>query len=246
MPGQEDFISMTDAQRQKIADYVRNYLLRTAQSYGHKNGFYRATARWMHCLNVVNNVNLILDGENADPTTREICEIAAMFHDIDHYTVSQEYHAQRGAETASRFLLKEGFDPALVARIAVCVQEHDHDLDDERAVDEQVAEIVERLPLDARMVMDADTLDKIGASNILQSALTMGLSKRTVADAAKELTSGWPLQRARLWKEMLTTETGKKMGEQRLTFYEQFLTQVRGEVITTDPYQTEEPAQAQV
>ena len=45
---------------------------------------------------------------------------------------------------------------------------------------------------------------------------------RQVAEISRELTSGWPLQRAKLWKEMLTTDTGKAMGEQRFAFYQQF------------------------
>src|SRR6516164_3290210 len=103
---------LTNAKRAKIASYVRSYIVRTAERHGHQNAEFRANARWMHTLNVLQNLQHILDGENASLESREICEVAAFFHDIDHYTVQHEYHAARGAETASRFLIKEGYDAA--------------------------------------------------------------------------------------------------------------------------------------
>jgi HD superfamily phosphodiesterase len=239
-------MAITDDQRQKIANYVRSYLIRTAQSMGHQNALYRATARWTHTLNVCQNLERILDGENASPDARDICMVAALFHDIDHYTVQLEYHAARGAETAKNFLAKYGFDPEFTHRVIEVIREHHRDLDDDVSIAEQVQHIVDTLSIEARMVFDADTLDKIGASNIMQAVLLMGTTKRQLAEAGKELTSGWPLQRARLWKESLTTATGKKLGEERLDFYERFLAQVEQEIVMDDPYpqlnQTQEMA----
>jgi HD superfamily phosphodiesterase len=230
-------MALSDAQRQTIASYVRAYLLRTAKSFGHQNAIYRAEARWTHTLNVGQNLKLIFDGEKASPESRDICEVAAFFHDADHYTVQAEYHALRGAETATRFLTKEGYDPDFVRRVADAVREHDRDLDDNIPVDVQVQHIIDTLSLEARMLFDADTLDKIGASNILQSVLSMGYAQKAqVAEAARQLTSGWPLQRARLWKELLTTATGKALGEERFAFYEQFLKQISTEIVMDDPY----------
>src|SRR5258707_820342 len=122
---------VSDEQRRKIADYVRSYLLHTAECSGQINGTYRATARWTHTLNVLHNVTQILDGEHAKEDSCDVCTVAAMFHDIDHYTVSLDYHAIRGAETTARYLTKEGFPLEFVARVAEAVREHDRDLDDE-------------------------------------------------------------------------------------------------------------------
>lgn len=230
-------MSISDVQLQKMATYIRSYILRTAEMHGHRNAFFRANARWTHTLNTVKNLKLILDGEHAPDDIREVTEVAALFHDIDHYTVQHEYHAARGAETATRFLTKEGYDPAFVKRVAKCVRAHDRDLNDDIPIDQQVAELIATLDLECRIVMDADTLDKIGVSNILQAVMSMsGTDKRQVVDAARELTSGWPLQRASLWKAMLTTETGKRLGEERFAFYETFLKQVETEIVMDDPY----------
>jgi hypothetical protein len=230
-------MTISDAQINKIVSFVRGYIIRTAQLHGHQNALYRANARWMHTLNVLKNVELIADGEKSSQESCEICRVAALFHDIDHYTVQNEYHAARGAETTTRFLTKEGYDPLFIKRVAAAVRDHDRDLNDEEPIPEQVARIVATLSIESRMVLDADTLDKIGVSNILQAVTSMSLTeKRHVADVARELTSGWPLQRAKLWKELLTTPTGRQMGEQRFAFYEQFLTQIAGEIVMYDPY----------
>jgi HD superfamily phosphodiesterase len=228
---------LTEAQRNRIAGYVRSYILRTAENHGHQNAAFRANARWMHTLNVVQNVKSILDGENTPDDVRAVCEVAAYFHDVDHYTVQHEYHAMRGAETASRFLKKEGYDPEFIKRVAVAVREHNRDLNDDDSIEQQVQDIIFSLPLEARIVFDADTLDKVGVSNIMQAVTTLSLGeKRQVHEIANELTSGWPLQRAKLWKELLTTTTGKKLGEERFAFYEQFLKQLECEVVMNDPH----------
>jgi len=230
-------MALSDTERDKIYRYVRSYILRTAEHHGHQNAEFRATARWMHTLNVCHNLKLILAGERPDDDVCDVCEIAAVFHDIDHYTVAYEYHALQGAQTATRYLKKEGYEPEFVARVANAIREHNRDLVDDQPVEDQVRHIVETLSLEVRMVMDADTLDKIGGSNILQAISSITFSdKHQVSEIARELTSGWPLQRAKAWKDLLTTETGKKLGEERFAFYEQFLRQIEAEVIMDDPY----------
>ncbi len=230
-------MTVTKVQREKIALYVRNYIIRTAERHGHQNALFRANARWMHTLNVGHNLELILKGEKASEYSADVCRVAALFHDVDHYTVQQEYHAARGAETATRFLTKEGYDAEFIKLVATAIREHDRDLNDEIPVEDQVRKIVETLSLECRMLIDADTLDKIGANNILQAVTSLAnTEKRQVSDIARELNSGWPLQRARLWKDMLSTPTGIAMGDQRFGFYQRFLQQIETEIVMVDPY----------
>ncbi|MFN8418648.1 MAG: HD domain-containing protein [Anaerolineae bacterium] len=230
--------SLTGAQRELMGQYVRAYLIRSAEKFGHRHANLRSSARWTHSLSVVKNVLLILEGENTDEETRAVCEVAALFHDIDHYTVQSEYHAAKGAETATHWLTKQGYDPEFIKRVAAIIRDHHTDLEDDVSVEEQVAHIEQTYSYETRIVMDADTLDKIGASNILQAVLTMSQNGQRLADVARELTSGWPLQRASLWKQILTTTTGKRLGEDRYAFYESFLAQVAQEIVFDDPYPT--------
>src|SRR5579859_2605013 len=116
-------MSLSEAQRNKIASYVRSYIIRTAERHGHQNATFRANARWMHTLNVRQNLMAILKGENATPDVCDVCEVAAFFHDVDHYTVQLEYHAERGAETAKRFLTKDSYPPDFIQRVTYIIKE---------------------------------------------------------------------------------------------------------------------------
>ena len=221
---------------QPIAEYLRSYLLRSAQAGDPRNGQRRATARYWHSLNVYNNVSMILTGDKASPEARRIAEIAALFHDIDIYTVAHSDHAMRGAETATRFLIKAGYPRELVAEIAQTVRDHDHDFDDEQPAADQVADMLANLPHTSLVVIDADLLDKIGVSNIMAALMPMGRTDKQANEAARELTDGWPLERARFWHDLLTTKTGRAIGDQRFSFYQQFLAQLESEIVTTDPF----------
>lgn len=230
-------MALSQTQWGRIGQYVRSYLARTAVNYGHKNAEYRAVWRWMHTLNVLKNLDAILEGEKAPEESRDICRVAALFHDVDHYTVELQYHGLRGAETASAFLKREGYPPDYVERVAEAIRGHHHDFSDDEPIEGQVARIAAGLSHEARMVMDAETLDKIGANNILQSVITMSAVKHSqVFEVTRELTSGWPLERARTWAQTLITTTGKIMGAQRLEFYERLLSQLAEEVVTEDPF----------
>ncbi len=219
---------------QPIADYVRAYLLRTARSGDPNNGERRATARYWHTLNVYRNVELILRAEEADESTRQICEIAALFHDVDSYTVSHSDHGIRGAETAKRFLTKAGYPSPFAEAVARAVRDHNYDFDDDRPANEQVAQILKTLPTPSLIVLDADLLDKIGVSNIMAALIQMGRTDKYAYEAAQELTGGWPLERARFWRDMLCTTTGRELGRQRFSFYQQFLDEVNAEIVMHD------------
>ena len=225
---------MVNSSYQPIADYVRAYLLRTATAGDPRNGERRATARYWHTLNVVHNLDLILTGEQAGPATRQVCELGALFHDIDSYTVRHADHAVRGAETATRYLTKAGYPAELVKSVARVVRDHDHDWDDEQPAAEQVADMLVTLSDASRMVIDADILDKIGVSNIMAALMPMGRADKYAYEAAREMTEGWPLERARFWYDLLTTKTGRGLGAQRFGFYQQFLAQIKDEIVTVD------------
>jgi HD superfamily phosphodiesterase len=229
-------LTLTDKQMAQFANYVHGYLLHTANNYGHLNATRRAEMRWMHTLNVLKNCELILEGEGADYYPQQVCRVAALFHDIDHYTVDLPYHGQRGAETTLKYLTKEGYPADFASRVAEAVRTHHQDYDDDDPITQQVAAIAAKLGKEAQIVMDAETLDKIGASNILQSVITLCSKPKLTGDLAHDLTAGFPLQRALNWQATLVTATGKRLGQQRLAFYEQFLQQVRQEVVMVDPY----------
>ncbi len=225
----------------KIADYVRRYMLKHAAAGDPVYGERRATGRYWHTLSVYRNLNEILIGEKVDDATREICEIAALFHDVDTYSVEHAYHGERGAETATKFLQKEGYDEGLITQVAQAIRDHNYEFDDERPAAEQVAEITRTYSKVSLYVLDADILDKIGASNILAAVIPLGLNNKHAYEAARSLGT-WPLERAQFWYDLLTTKTGRQMGAQRFGFFQQFIKQLEIEIAMTDPFAEGAPA----
>jgi HD superfamily phosphodiesterase len=219
----------------KIADYVRRYMLKHASAGDPVYGERRATARYWHTLSVYRNLNEILLGEKADDATREVCEIAALFHDVDSYTVEHAYHGERGAETATNYLRKDGYDDGLIAQVAQVIRDHNYDFDDERPAAEQVTDIARTYSKASLYVLDADVLDKIGATNILAAVMPMGLNNKHAYEAAQTLGT-WPLERAQFWYDLLTTKTGRLMGAQRFGFFQQFIKQLEIEIAMSDPF----------
>lgn len=218
-----------------IADYVKRYMLKHATAGDPVYGERRATARYWHTLSVYRNIDLILRGEAADSATRDICEIAALFHDVDSYSVEHAYHGYRGAETATKFLRKGGYEEPLIEQVAQAVRDHNYEFDDDRSPSEQVAEMIRTLPAYSLYVIDADILDKIGVSNLLAAVMPMGMSNKHAYEAARVLTT-WPYERARFWTDLLTTHTGKTMGAQRFAFFQQAVEQLETEIVMTDPF----------
>jgi len=228
---------LTAEQLQRAADFVRSYLRRTASSKESHKAEFRAENRWQHSLNVQKNIRALADGEGIPSDSRAVCDLAALFHDVDHYTVDYEYHGLRGAETATHFLLSEGYPPPFVERVAEAIRRHHNEFEDDVPLEDQMRAIVTNASLEARLLMDAETLDKIGASNIIQSLLTLGrIGTKPINVAARELVAGFPLERAHEWYHTLITPTGRRLGAQRLAFYEQFLAQIESEIVIEDPY----------
>lgn len=126
--------------------------------------------------------------------------------------------------------------------MAEAIRRHHNEFEDDVPLEEQMRAILAHASLEARLLMDAETLDKIGASNIVQSLLTLGKAAgMQVNTAARALVTGFPLERARLWYQTLVTPTGRRIGAQRLAFYEQVLAQIEAEIVTEDPYPEREP-----
>ena len=83
---------------------------------------------------------------------------------------------------------------------------------------------------------EADILDKLGASAITDSLLMLGKRDLLGFQARRELAEGRAMQRASFFKDYIWTGTGKRLAEQRFSFFLHFLEQLAEEVVeTSDP-----------
>jgi HD superfamily phosphodiesterase len=138
----------------KIAGFVYEFLMETG-----KKELECVTGpkyRWEHTLRVTHwSWRLAID-EKGDVKK---CVVAALFHDVSHF-VSEDYgkHGVRSAEIARDFLAKEGYPKDFIEDVAYAVQSH-------------VGEFNPKT-IEAKILQDADTLDRFGYIRILLFAKT--------------------------------------------------------------------------
>lgn len=133
----------------KIVNFVHEYLMETGKN--ESDNVWGPKYRWEHTLRVTHWTWLLAVEEKTDI---EKCVIAGLFHDVSHF-VSEDYrkHGVRSAEIARDFLLKEDYPKDFVEDVAYAVKSHVGDFNPKS--------------IEAKILQDADTLDRFGYFRIL-------------------------------------------------------------------------------
>jgi len=154
---------------EQASKFVHDYLMETGKE--HENDPWGPKYRWEHTLRVVHWAWILAKEENADITKSVL---AALLHDVSHF-VSKDYrkHGEKSAEIAKGFLLREGYPKDFVEDVSYAVKSH----------------VAERNPmtLEAKILQDADTLDRFGHFRILLFGKTAGISN--LEELKKEIQS---------------------------------------------------------
>lgn len=143
---------------EQVSQFVRDYLMETGEE--HLDETWGPKYRWEHTLRVARWAQQLAVEEKADI---EKCVVSALLHDVSHF-VSEDYrkHGVKSAEIARDFLQKEGFPKAFTEDVAYAVKSH---------VGEHHPQTVE-----AKILQDADTLDRFGFIRILLFGKTTELA----------------------------------------------------------------------
>ena len=97
----------------------------------------------------------------------DVIVLAALLHDVGWE--DERPHNEVSAEIAVEYLDSIGVDPALITKVGEIILQHS-DKDTER-----------ELSIEAKIVMDADLLDEVGAIGIMWDCMATALAK-TMAD----------------------------------------------------------------
>ena len=142
----------------QVSQFVHDYLMETDKDHGDES--WGPKYRWEHTLRVAHRAWILAKEEKADV---EKNVIAALFHDVSHF-VSKDYrkHGEKSAEIAMDFMLKAGFPEDFAEDVSYAVKSH----------------VGERNPktVQAKILQDADTLDRFGHFRILLFGKTADLS----------------------------------------------------------------------
>jgi uncharacterized protein len=204
----------TDAMKAFVREYLARHDLRAANE--HNAWRQTGAARWAHTLRVLAAAQKIARAENAD---YDIVTVAAIFHDVAKLNSEQDEHALRGAAIAREYLTRAGFSADWIARVCQAIVNHVAALkfDDHS------------LPLEDRILRDADFLDEVGALGIVWTVMNMGIEAPSYAEARTRIAK-YDRQTAERAVAKMMTRTGREFAEQRLKIVNDFIAQLDEEV----------------
>ncbi len=223
---------ISQKQLKEIAEYVKKYLFDSFEESDQDwvKSFPRAAEhRWQHTLNVLANAEQILEGEGADDDAAGIVRAAAYLHDISMFTCDHAVHGQVSAELARDYLREHDYDEGFVQSVYRAVAEHGTDLGD-IPVEEQG----EQFSWAGKVLLEADILDKLGASAVTSALLYLGEQRKLNFEAQSELLVSSTFFRATFFKDYIWTDTGNQMAERRYAFFKEYLARLKEEVVETE------------
>ncbi len=161
-----------------------------------------------HSLRVYRNAMMIADKESA--CDREIVALAALLHDADDHKLFSTSNNEN-----TRAFLKENHIPAeMTDRICEVINSVSFSRNKDRRPE----------TIEAEVVQDADRLDAIGAIGVARTFAYGGEHGRPLEDSVQHFHD-----KLLLLKNLMNTETGKKLAEKRHAFLEEFLKELREE-----------------
>lgn len=183
-----------------------------------------------HTMRVYRLAMQIAEQENADML---IVQLAALLHDVDDVKLSSETHETK--KNAVEFMKNNGVDDKVMASVFKIIDEVSF-----AGIDSVVPSTIE-----GKCVQDADRLDAMGAVGIARAFAYGGSKGRKIYDPdIKPLTNmnktdyrqnrnstsiNHFYEKLLLLKDMMNTETAKKMAEHRQAVMEDFLEEFMAE-----------------
>ena len=176
-----------------------------------------------HTLRVYNNAKLISGQENCD---QFVVELGALLHDVDDQKI---YGGELGQfDNAKKFMIENGVDSLTTEMVCNIINKMSYTGDDIEEMD----------TIEGKIVQDADRLDAIGAIGIGRTFAFGGNKSREMHNpdipprkyiAKEEYKSGTPstinhfYEKLLKLKDLMNTETGKKIAQHRHEYMELFL-----------------------
>ncbi|WP_010477275.1 HD domain-containing protein [Thermococcus zilligii] len=199
----EEFIS--NPQSRQLIESVRNF----ARSFFERDG----THGFSHVERVFNLCLHIGREEGAD---LEVLALAALLHDIARPLEDAgkvEDHAAEGARIARGYLKGLGYPDEKVEAVAHAIEAHRFSRGPEPGT------------LEAKILSDADKLDAIGAVGIARVFMYSGEHGRDIEASMRHFE-----EKILKLKDLMYTETARKIAEGRHRFTEEFLRRLRLEI----------------
>ena len=201
---------------EKAIKYVKDFF--EGESSGHD---------FFHTMRVFNNAKMLIDNEEKTQTVkRDIALLAALLHDVDDHKISPETNQNK--DNAVKFLKENNIDGEDIKFIVKIIAE----------VSYMGKDSITPNTIEGKIVQDADRIDAIGAIGIARTFAFGGKNGRVMYNPeikpkqnmskedyknSKSTTINHFYEKLLLLKDLMNTDSGKKLAEQRTIFMENFL-----------------------
>ena len=198
-----------------VLEYTRRYLEETAA----KNPFdlhpwCLPEHRIDHTLIVLKNSFLLAKNRRVNS---DVIALSAIMHDIAAFSSERKEHAEEGAKIAEEYLVNHGYPADLVQKVAHSIRVH------------AGPSASSPRSLEAKILQDADTIDKVGALGITTFLLHYGSKKMLPKQVLTELQKDMPKRLEWYYKTMNFPE-GKRIVGKGCRYIREFIERLQSEI----------------
>jgi uncharacterized protein len=165
-----------------------------------------------NCLRLARNRRLNLD----------VVALSAILHDVAVFSSERKDHAAEGARIAEEYLTEHGFPNDLVQQVVHAIRVHAGALAFSPRSDE------------AKILQDADTIDKVGALSIATSLLHYGSKRMLPEQALEDLKKNIP-KRLRWYYKTMNFPEGKRIVDEGCRYSREFIRRLQKETERPGP-----------
>jgi uncharacterized protein len=169
--------------------------------------------RMGHTLLVLKNSLLLAKNRRVN---LDVVALSAILHDIAAFSSERKEHAEEGAKIAEEYLKKHRYPYDLVQKVVHSIRVHSGPSAPSPRSDE------------AKILQDADTIDKVGALSITTFLLHYGSKKMLPEQVLAELKKDMP-ERLRWYYRTMNFPQGKKLMGEGCSYIRDFIHRLESE-----------------
>jgi uncharacterized protein len=198
-----------------VIEFTRSQLMETSRFQKHDyHPWSLPEHRMNHTLLVLRNSLLLTRNRKVD---KDVVALAAILHDVAFYSSERKEHANEGAKIAEKYLQEHEYPNDLVQKVVHAIKVHTGPLASSSRSTE------------AKILQDADTIDKIGSLAIATFLLHYGSKRMMPKQALEELKKDTP-KILRWYYRTMNFPEGKKIVGEGCKYIRTFIRKLQNEI----------------
>jgi uncharacterized protein len=198
-----------------VVEFTRQHLQKTAANWPPEDHPWALPEHRMeHTRLVLKNSLMLAVNRKVD---LDVVALSAILHDIVFYSPKRKEHAEEGAKVAEKYLTEQGYPNDTVQKVVHSVKVHAGPL------------AFTPRSMEAKILQDADTIDKVGAIAIATFLLYYGSKKMMPKQAIDEMKKEMR-RRLRWYCRTMNTTQGKRIVGERCEYIRTFIKKLEREM----------------